>query len=90
MPTLKKYLDEAEKNNERINGFRDYNPNWKYDYESYELFICEQAVAIAQATRHSLPHGIETVQCDSSDIDKFLEELYNILIHCLFKFTQIH
>ena len=84
---IKKYLDEEEKNNERINGlppefreringFRDYNPNWKYDYESYELFICEQAVAIAQAMRHSIPHGIETVQCASSDIDKFLEELY--------------
>jgi hypothetical protein len=36
----------------RINGFRNWKPEtWKYDYEPYELFTCEQAVEIANALK---------------------------------------
>ena len=35
----------------RILDFRAYNPNWAYEYEPYELFVCEQAVAIADALK---------------------------------------
>ena len=31
---------------DRINYFRSRNPNWKYEFETYELFVCEQAVSI--------------------------------------------
>lgn len=37
---------------ERINGFRNWKPEtWKYDFEPYELFVCEQAVEIANALK---------------------------------------
>ena len=32
---------------DRINYFRSRNPDWKYEFEGYELFTCEQAVAIS-------------------------------------------
>lgn len=39
---------------ERIMGFRNWKPEtWKYDFEPYELFTCEQAVEIATALKTS-------------------------------------
>ena len=36
----------------RIQGFRNWKPEtWKYDFEPYELFTCEQAVEIANALK---------------------------------------
>jgi len=36
----------------RIEGFRNHRPGkWKYEFEPYELFTCEQAVAIADALK---------------------------------------
>ena len=34
---------------ERIDKFRTNNPNFRVEYESYEMFCCEQAVEIANA-----------------------------------------
>jgi len=34
---------------ERIDKFRANNPNFRVEYESYEMFCCEQAVEIANA-----------------------------------------
>lgn len=34
---------------QRIQGFRDWRPDWRERFEGYELFTCEQAVAIATA-----------------------------------------
>ncbi len=42
---------------ERILGFRHRNPNFGPDFEAYELFTCEQAVAIATALKKSGPRG---------------------------------
>lgn len=37
---------------ERIMGFRNWNPKtWKYDFEPYELFVCEQAVEFTKALK---------------------------------------
>ena len=33
---------------DRIDRFRKNNPNFRWKYESYELFVCVEAVAIAQ------------------------------------------
>lgn len=35
----------------RIQKFRDNNPDFRWEYEPYELFTCEQAVLIANALR---------------------------------------
>lgn len=35
----------------RIDRFRDNNPRFRIDYESYELFCCEQAIAIAKSCK---------------------------------------
>jgi hypothetical protein len=36
---------------ERIDGFRSADDRFRIDYEEYELFCCEQAVAIANACK---------------------------------------
>lgn len=33
---------------ERIYGFRSTSPDWGWNYESYELFCCEEAVRLAE------------------------------------------
>ena len=41
----------------RIQRRRDNNPNFRWDFESYELFVCEQAVQIAKGVR---PYVLES------------------------------
>ena len=37
---------------DRIQGFRNWKPEtWKYNFEAYELFTCEQAVEIAKSLK---------------------------------------
>jgi len=45
----------------RIMGFRNWKPGtWKYDFEPYELFTCEQAAEIAKALK--TPEEIDRFQ----------------------------
>ena len=36
---------------ERIRVFRNFSPEWGHKFEGYELFVCEQAVLIAEALK---------------------------------------
>ena len=36
---------------QRIQRFRDHNPNFRWKYESYEMFVCEEAVKIAETLK---------------------------------------
>lgn len=52
----KKYLDASYDKlpkcfQDRIDKYRNNNPRFRVDYESYEMFCCEQAVEIAKACK---------------------------------------
>ena len=49
---------------ERISRFRDNNPNFRWEYESYELFTCLEAVKIANTLK------------TADKIDEFCNESY--------------
>jgi len=38
---------------ERIRQFREFNPEWGHKFEGYELFVCEQAVMMADKLKTS-------------------------------------
>ena len=45
---------------ERIDKYRNNNPRFRVDYESYEMFCCEQAVEIAKACKTA--EGVQEFQ----------------------------
>jgi len=45
----------------RIQKFRDNNPSFRWNYESYEMFCCEEALKIAQALGAQDRHPLEPV-----------------------------
>src|ERR1035437_7678603 len=52
----KKNLDKDYKNlpiifQQRIDKFRNNNPNFRWEYEPYEMFCCKEAVKIAKALK---------------------------------------
>ena len=50
---------------DRIHGFRERNPNFRWEFEAYELFCCEQAVVFATALK--TPEAISTFATSSYD-----------------------
>lgn len=53
---------------ERINKYRNNNPRFRVDYESYELFCCEQAIEIAKACK--TPEKVKEFKSKSWDEQK--------------------
>lgn len=50
----KKYHRLPKVFQQRIDKFRSNNPNFRWKYEDYEMFCCEQAVLIARTVRRRL------------------------------------
>lgn len=42
---------------DRIDRFRTNNPTFRQDYESYELFVCKEAVVLAEKAREAVSSG---------------------------------
>ena len=53
----KRYLKLPQVFKERIDRFRANNDRFRIDFESYEMFCCEQAVVIAKACK--TPEGVQ-------------------------------
>jgi hypothetical protein len=85
----RKKREEAEKNapevdarvaklpgpfQDRIKGFRERNPNFRWEFEPYELFCCEQAVVFALALK--TPEAIEKFA--KADYDEQMRMLPNL------------
>jgi len=53
---------------DRIHAFRERNPEFRAEFESYELFCCEQAVVISGALK--TPEAIEAFSKESYEAQK--------------------
>lgn len=59
----------------RIAKFRKNNPNFRWQYEKYELFCCEQAMVIATALDTRQPDGPLSDDARERNSDQFREAL---------------
>lgn len=83
----------------RIDKFRNNNPDFRWKYESYEMFCCTQAVAIAEELKTSLPGKEEEFEkaaksWDMKVLKKFIpslsEEHSNNTYGCAMKLGQMY
>jgi len=70
---------------ERVDRFRANNPDFRWEFESYELFCCTEAVKLAQhlktpeeAQRYSALASHETYEADKARWDREWKELRGI------------
>jgi hypothetical protein len=50
---------------QRIDKFRNANPDFRWEYESYEMFCCTEAVAFAEAARQAVDGHANDAEVDA-------------------------
>jgi hypothetical protein len=69
---------------QRISRFRANNPDFRWQYESYELFCCEQAMVIVKAVRKRLKNAASKKNLTASEFNKIRPDTRKLILNKLY------